>query len=694
MFPILIILCYIFSGMHQRQKKFQIEDHIYYIKLRVKPGKEAPLLIDILFVLQEGFNYILNNLRQFYDKNHHNIAYMTFYQEPMINGLNTGAFDIQENGSEMIERLLKMLNQFLISNQTLQVNKTFKVYVKVLSIDHMNFKKNQTVKKTPKRKFKGKHYGAKTSNKNGNFFWAIDVPNGTKKHFNVFKDKCLLTCTVLGLAQNEYYKSNRKIKDFIYMQNINSSLLHKQNHACKLILNHLTKLIYDVKLSENGPYDLEETMPLLSDFFQCQFFIFDSIDNSTKLKYMYPLDYNDALKPIYLFEPLDDPDHLLFIRHLNSYFKNNVKVCFSCKKIFKSFKYKHLCRQRKVCFSCRRPFASKTTYLHEKLSNFFCDKETSAEKSKVCQICNVTMYSKQCEKSHRANICNGSGGFGWKCLKCNKFTYRSGASNSKLISNQHKCGVVKCKYCHVEINSINYHICKLKKELYPKEIPSLAFIGMEHSFSGIAKCFDCFNLKLQFKEENSLSWKELYEHTSFALLNCPLHINNHVSEPNTAIIYKESNEPGIFDKYVFSDNNSEIEDTVEYGSATIDFIKKSAFLAKKKTSLKKEKLSEAFKSNRKNLQDIPKINLSVIDKIIQLILQPEWRNTTFISQDSDSLNYVSFLIFLKNKHQNNEQRKKPRSPCYKKLLHHKLQFCVINTTFFHNYGKMSVITDI
>jgi heme oxygenase len=631
--------------MHQRQKKFRIEDHIYYIKLRVKPGNEAPLLIDILFVLQEGFNYILNNLRQFYDSSHHNIAYMTFYQEPMINGLNTGAFDIQDNGSQMIERLLKMLNQFLISNQSLQVNNTFKVYIKVLSIDHMNYKKNMPAKKKPKRKFQAKHYGKKTSNKNYNFFWAINVPNGTKKHFNVFKDKCLLTCTVLGIAQNEYYKSNRKIKDFIYMQSINSTQVHKQNHACKLILNNLSKLICDLNLPEHGPYNVEQTIPILSNFLNCQFFIFDSIDNSTKLKYMYPNEYNDTLQPIYLFEPLDDPEHLLFIRHLNSYFKNNVKVCFSCKKIFKSFKYKHLCNQRKVCFSCRRPFANQKTYLHEKLNSYFCDKETTSEKSKICPICNVTMYSKHCEKSHRANICNGSGGFGWKCLNCNKFTYRSGASNSKLIANLHKCGVKSCKFCHLEIDSTNHHICKLRKELYPKEIPSLAFIGMEHSFSGVGKCFDCFSLKLNFKEENALSWKELYESSIFSSLNCPLHVHNYNSEPNIAIIYKETNVPGNFDKYVLTDNNSEIEDSVENVAAKVNFLKNFSFLADKKTYTKEEKLSEAFKTNREKLQNIPRINLSLIDKIVQLVLQPEWRNTTFISQDSDSLNYVRISIF-------------------------------------------------
>ncbi len=139
-----------FSGFHHRQKRFQIEDHMFYIKLRVKPGQPPLLLVDFLEALQEGFNYILDNLRTFYNPDDHNIAYLTFFQTPMINGLNTGAFDIHEGSKEMVMRLLQILNQYLISNQSLTVNDTFKVYVKVLSINHLNFKAQNPSRKKKK----------------------------------------------------------------------------------------------------------------------------------------------------------------------------------------------------------------------------------------------------------------------------------------------------------------------------------------------------------------------------------------------------------------------------------------------------------------------------------------------------------------------------------------------------------------
>jgi hypothetical protein len=593
--------------------------------------------------LVEGFNYILSNLRNFYDESHHNMAYMTLYQEPMINGLNTGAFDIQENASQMVDRLLRMLNNFLISNQSMQVNETFKVYIKILSIDHMNHKKqNPKRKMVIKKKFKPTHYGSKNSfnDQKYNNVWAIDVPNGTPKHLNVFKNKCLLICTILGLSQNEFYKSNRKNKEFVYMQKINSSLSHKQEHACKLIMRHLNEMITNVNLPSDGPYDFEETAKKLSDFYKCQFFIFDSIDNSTKLKCLYPNEYNDTLQPIYLFEPLDNSCHLVFIRQLNSYFKKNVKVCFNCKKTFKSFKYKHMCTESKVCFSCRRPFATKNTYMHEKLKNNFCDKNIACETHKICPICNITMYSKHCQKSHTSTLCNGIGTFGWKCLICNKFTYRKGNLNAKTIAQNHKCGIKSCKFCQEQMVIDEMHICKLKMEKYPKSMPLLAFISMEHTFNGIGKCYDCFNLKLKFKNEHSMTWKDMYEHEKFSSLNCSLHVNSFESEPNMVVIYKETTIRGNFDKYVLTDNNSEIDDFIERNAMYKNYFKTD--VNNKEKNIKK---TETFEMNRKKLENLPKKNLKLLDKIIQLIVGPEWQNTTFISQDQDSLNYVSNICF-------------------------------------------------
>jgi hypothetical protein len=632
------------SGLHQRQRRFHLQDHLYYIKVRLKKVQERPpLLSELLQLLEDGFNYILVNLRQFYNIDDHNIAFLTLYQEPMINALNTGGFDLQENSSQMVDRILKMLQQFLISNSSLRLNNTFKVYIKVLSIEHEKYKKGKKKKKNPIKFIKKKRYGARNENKISKNYWSIDVPSGFGSMPNIFKNKCLLTCTILGHLQNIFFKTNRKDKRFIYAQNVNSSIKTKQNHGCKVLLSELEKLYESTNLDINGPYDLIETTKILSEYFKCQFFIFDAIDNSNKLRFMYPENFDDTLEPIYLYQPLNEPDHVIFIRHINSYFKSNLRVCFFCKRTFKSHRYNHFCVKMKICFACHRNFCTKETYLHEKLQQNYCDKNITNEKSFLCKICNVTIYSSHCYKAHKL-LCAGKGSFGWKCLKCNKFTYRIGNSNSKLMENIHQCGEKKCIYCSQPKDS--NHLCKLKVEHFPTSWPKIAFIGMEHTITTTDNCLQCYEVKNNFRITNELTWKVLKLHEKFPSLVCEKHLNlNKHSEPNIIVIYKEA-ERGNFNRYILTANESEIHDSFEKDILSFQYVDSeiSKFHESKENLHRRTKVTEDFSQNLKKLQNVKASNLGT--KLVQLITKPEWSNTTFISQDCKSQNYNCILSFF------------------------------------------------
>ena len=73
-----------------------------------------------------------------------------------------GGFELHNDtsASEVVDRLLAMLNQYLISHQKLQLDQSFKVYLKVLSSDHSVQKKlTRTAQKkktnSPNRCYKG-----------------------------------------------------------------------------------------------------------------------------------------------------------------------------------------------------------------------------------------------------------------------------------------------------------------------------------------------------------------------------------------------------------------------------------------------------------------------------------------------------------------------------------------------------------
>jgi hypothetical protein len=631
--------------MHQRQRRFRLQDHMYYIKVVLKnPTATPPLLSELLQLFQEGFHYIFSNLSTFYNPEDHNIAFLTLYQEPMINALNTGGFDLQDNINEMIERILKMLQQFLISNNSLRLNSSFKVYVKVMSIDHMKYKRGLKKKKNPKKK-----YGIRSINEeNINNYWSLNVPDGFDSKPNVFKNKCLLTSTILGHLQNVFYQSNRKDKRFVYVQNINSKIKAKKIHGCKILLNELNKLLSSTNISNEGPYDVDETTKQLSVYYKCQFFIFDSIDNSNKLCFMYPEDYDDSLEPIYLFQPLNSPNHVVFIRHLNSYFKANLKICFYCKKSFRSYRYNHFCPKIKGCFACHRPFAKKSTFLHEKNKINFCDKKITSELAVNCKICNVVLYSKHCSQGHKL-LCYGKGSFGWKCLKCNKFCYRYGKMNSKMIENAHQCGSKKCIYCYEDADS--QHLCKLKIEKFPKTWPLLAFIGIEHCTINIENCLDCLQIKKEFQEMSNLSYKDLTLNSTYLSLCCEKHKSSNILiEPTLIIIYKETKR-GHFTKYVLTNNSFISNDYIETDHINFEYVSKelSYLYDKKSNECKSQRKTFDFNKNLKLLRSKDKSTLTLIDKFVQLISNAEWQYTTFVSQDSNSQNYNTILsAFLEN----------------------------------------------
>lgn len=586
---------------HVRQKKFRLDDHLFHMKIRLKnSASPPPLLRDILEFLDRAFDYILTNIRTFYNPQDHNVAYLTLYQAPMINGLNTGGFDLQENSNQLVERILTMLEQFLVSNQTLKLDETFKVYLKVLSIEHMSSQKRQHPKRTKNYYKKKKHFGARVNPlKRYNYYWALDVPDSYLKEpiKNVFQNECLLTATILAILQHKYFKSERKNRLFLQVQYINSVNSAKQTKAGKILLEELNLLKEKTKLPKNGPYALEQTTKILSEIYKCQFFIFDTLHNSNKLTFMYPENYQDDLMPVYLFQPRDAKNHLVFIRNINSYFKANVRICFGCQKTFLSHKYQHLCPKIKCCFCCRRFFQSEKTFVHQKLQNQFCDKNITTENEIQCTLCNVSCYSKHCYKGHKL-LCAGKGTFGYKCLKCKKFSYRYGSFNGLDIKANHKCDDLKrCLFCRKPQEQ--EHLCELKKENIQNFCPKLAFIGMEN----LSNC----------NEEQSLNVKN-------------------IDEPIFIIIYvlKDNNS---FTKYELSHFKYEpkIEITENVFSYDIKGSKPTD------TNGKKHKITQDFKTNYENLNKKTCFLLS--DLLLQLIIT--WHDTTFICQDEDSLCYVS-----------------------------------------------------
>ena len=608
------------------------------MKIKVNDkDRSQPLLRDILIFLEKAFEYVLENLKPFYNHLDKQIAYLVLYQEPMINGLNTGGFELhnKDDAKLMVERVLKMLYQYLISNQTLKLDETFKVYLKILSVDHLRYKEaNSNKRKHPKRNknyyaTKKKHFGTNNNenSKKMTYFWSIDVPDSFNKEpiSNVFKNKCLLVTCILGLLQNNYFYSNRVDKRFLKAQQILSKSSKLKNEAGKIIYDELLKLFKKTNLKTSGPYQLEDTAKCLSQTYNCQIIVFSGMSNSQKLFFMYPPSYDDSMIPIYLYQPPENDSHFIYIRHLNSYFRANGKICLACGKRFSNMtQIKHLCPKLKVCFCCRRYYQNSNTYIHERLSKFFCDEKLSNEKSIICQKCNLTIYSKNCMKAH-SSLCSGKGYFGYSCSNCKKFTYCYKSKSSENLKQMHQCGDLKpCNFCF-EPQEKN-HLCKMKQEIISTQWPRLAFISAGNYETIQEKCYYCLH-------DNIVCASHCIE-TEASIV------------PFIFIIYREEIKRCNFTEYVFS-NDLDLK--------TVD--KDILFYQYDSTAYKHPFFNSKLQKSNKVLQDFSRnyeILFSLQDKslgqqILQFTMDKDFQNTTYVCQDSQSSTFMFLLkTFLEN----------------------------------------------
>jgi hypothetical protein len=282
-----------------------------------------------------------------------------------------------------------------------------------------------------------------------------------------------------------------------------------------------------------------------------------------------------------------------------------------------------------------------TTYTNLYWKKFFCDTKLNPQiksgKTKTCPRCALLLHTSHCENGHK-KICNGLGHFGWFCNKCQHFSYKTENFTSEELKNKHNCGFTPCRICRQMINptSEEIHLCPIRKEKATKFWPCLAFLNIEFCEFNSNDCFSCFNLKKQFKDENNLSWKEVFEHKTFPNLCCIEHKNSQaILEPLLFIINKEKRyERGHFSNHIISNisQKKSSENEIQYNYSN-NVCKETKFVPSKTISKTLSALKE--KLNVENLTE----------NFLSMIIDEEWTNTTIILNDEYSMKLVIFFTF-------------------------------------------------
>ncbi len=124
------------SVSHKRYTRFSLQDHLYNIELSPTKRK-APLVTNISKALKSSLIKVLDKLKEVYAKNLHHQVYVTIIEQKILKGLNSGNYDINTPSYIIANRILSILYNYLKSYQTLRINPSFKVQIKVLSVSHM-----------------------------------------------------------------------------------------------------------------------------------------------------------------------------------------------------------------------------------------------------------------------------------------------------------------------------------------------------------------------------------------------------------------------------------------------------------------------------------------------------------------------------------------------------------------------------
>jgi len=150
-------------------------------------------------------------------------------------------------------------------------------------------------------------------------------------------------------------------------------------------------------------------------------------------------------------------------------------------------------------------------------------------------------------------------------------------------------------------------------------------------------CLQCLKYKNDSKNGNNNS-KNLP-------LRCSNHkLNENYLEPSVIVIYKEV-QRGIFRKYVLTSSDFFTTDYIEENVIDFQYVSKELSNIYDNTRYEKRpnKKTFDFQENFRILQARNTSSLSLINKFVQLTSQPEWQNTTFITQDIYSQNYNTIL---------------------------------------------------
>ncbi len=266
----------------------------------------------------------------------------------------------------------------------------------------------------------------------------------------------------------------------------------------------------------------------------CKVTIFS--DSTGQILDRFPKKFNENSRQLSLYGSMNNGQIILLgvISNIVEFSHSQFgEFCFYCEKYYSGKGSKHRCKKRRSCFACHRPLLQFNTYTNTNNIVLFCESEMQPIEQKLCSRCNVTLYSPSCQRIHQQKNCR----WGWFCLHCKQYTFRSKYLKTvEIIKQTHICFTLFCCFCGERIakKDKKTHLCPIFKIKPPEAITKLAFLQLNFKGSSRVWCSDC----------------QSTEACSFCKDNYGKEI------PNIGVLLLEQQkEIGKFDMYTFTDSD-------------------------------------------------------------------------------------------------------------------------------------------
>lgn len=449
--------------------KWHVDDRIFTVKVRsTEKDGSHPLISDVL----KGFDYcvkeVVSQLQNAYENEYelHQI-YVTISEHGthlIVHGLNTGRFALEGPPADVAETTVSILQNYLRSNEKLDLENGINIDFTILGIPHVIAKKHRARIGKWKRKWRPRPVvmGFSTS---WDYIpaWLVKTPEGTDKEPHLFTTSCLLFSLFLGLLDERMDENGRLrcIQSYKKFSDVRKLLLRRQRmkniEKRKLLPKRVgVKIwkaleIFATKLGVPviGPHILKEVITTFCNTFGLNCIVYNALNPREKNFICRP---NKDAPTISLLEEDGNPvNHVDFISKLSSMQRCYGQQCDKCGK--SSFRIDHQCIMSNYCKICKRTLKE-------------CG--PSPFRGPECSQCACRTKNLLCGQIHEL-FCNK---YGLRCKKCDQWLHFPQKKTEDEILEAHAplCSKNVCYKCWLHKKELigEHHVCFLRQTSLPQ----------------------------------------------------------------------------------------------------------------------------------------------------------------------------------------------------------------------------------